>query len=482
MPAVAPLPLLPTFRDPAGSLQLTRHSARRTVHPPYDTHILAFLATPLADTLVAEGKLIPTTVLSPGPSEDPGNNPDASPVAELVLQHPRIPFASYPWEWSPAMWCSAAELTLDLCTRLLDQGYILKDATPLNILFRGNRPIFVDILSIAPVDLSQPIWFAYAQFVRTFLLPLLAHAQLGWPLEASLNRRDGYQPEEIYAALPWQKRLQQPARSAVTLPILFAKQKSMATKPFTASDPELTRHILLKTLSNLRAQIHKVTPTNRTSHWTSYTTTATHYSPHQHDQKRDFVTAALIHASPQRVLDIGCNTGTYSLLAANAGASVVSIDTDLHSVDKLYTRLRADSATQQLDILPLHLDLAYPSPATGWKNRESASFLARASGHFDTVLMLAVLHHLLITSHIPLQSIANLTADLTTHHLILEWVPPTDPMFQQLLHSREAIFAHITEAAFRLAFSAHFATLREETLENGRILFLFQKLSPTSQE
>lgn len=466
MPSAALLPLLPTFRDPAGSLQLTRHSARRSVHAPYDTQILAFLATPLAKALVAEGKLVASQILPP----DPGD----APHSPLTLQHPRIPFASYPWEWSPAMWLSAAELTLELCTRLLAEGYILKDATPLNILFRGNCPVFVDILSIAPADLTQPIWYAYAQFVRTFLLPLLAHTQLAWPLEASLTRRDGYQPEEVYPALSWKKRLRQPARSAVTLPTLFAKHKPIATRPMTERDPELVRHILLKTLGNLGNQIRKVTPTNRTSQWTDYTTTATHYTPGEHDRKRDFVTAALAHATPQRVLDIGCNTGVYSRLAASTGASVVAIDTDLHTIDKLYSQLRADPATQPLDILPLHIDLAYPSPSTGWRNRESASFLGRATGHFDTVLMLAILHHLLIASHIPLESVAALAADLTTHHLILEWVPPSDPMFHQLLHGRDSTFSHITEPAFRHAFARHFTTHREETLENGRILFHFQ--------
>ena len=41
------------------------------------------------------------------------------------------------------------------------------------------------------------------------------------------------------------------------------------------------------------------------------------------------VTKALAAAQPTRVLDVGCNTGVYSNLAADAGAEVVSVDTDL---------------------------------------------------------------------------------------------------------------------------------------------------------
>ena len=82
------------------------------------------------------------------------------------------------------------------------------------------------------------------------------------------------------------------------------------------------------------------------------------------------------------------------------------------------------------NILPLCVDLAHPTPSAGWENRENASFLSRCSGHFDTVMMLAVIHHLLLRSQIPMDRIAAFCSNLTTRHLILEWVPPTDSKFQ----------------------------------------------------
>ena len=90
-------------------------------------------------------------------------------------------------------------------------------------------------------------------------------------------------------------------------------------------------------------------------------------------------------------------------------------------------------------------------------------------------MMLAVLHHLLLRNQIPMDRIATLCSNLTTRHLILEWVPPTDPKFQELLRGRGAIYTHITEAAFRDAFAEHFTTIDELTLVNGRTMLHLRK-------
>jgi SAM-dependent methyltransferase len=464
-----------TFRDPAGSIEIRPDGAFRHVNPAYASEILAFLSLPIATRLVASGQLISTEVLTPFAAEATKQKDSQT----LLLQHPRVSFVSYPWEWAPALWLSAAELTLNLCSDLLKDGWILKDATPLNVLFQGVQPVFVDVLSIERADLKQPIWLAYGQFIRTFLLPMLAHARLGWPLQVALTRRDGFEPEEIYAALSWTQRLRQPALSSVTLPMLLSRRttEAAAAEPGTApvsrtmSDPEIARQVLLRTLSGLRSGMRRVTPSHRDSTWSNYVNTAKHYTSEDHAEKRAFVSAALATAQPSRVLDVGCNTGVYSLLAADAGAEVVSIDTDLQAVDRLSTTLKGSGK----NILPLCVDLARPTPSAGWENRENASFLSRATGHFDTVMMLAVLHHLLLQSQIPLAHIAELCNKLTTRNLILEWVPPQDSKFKQLLRGRGDLYTHLTETAFRQAFATHFTILREVTLSNHRILFHFTK-------
>ena len=172
----ADAPRINTFRDPAGSLYFENGKVLRSVRAEFEAFVLEFITSDFAHNWVSSGQLIPTEVL--------GRRADGS----LLLEHPLISFPSYPWEWTSGQWNAAAELTLQLCEGLLEIGLILKDATPMNIMFDGPNPIFVDLLSVERRDPSNPIWNAYAQFVRTFLLPLAAKEHLGWPLAASISQ------------------------------------------------------------------------------------------------------------------------------------------------------------------------------------------------------------------------------------------------------------------------------------------------------
>ena len=84
------------------------------------------------------------------------SSPHRCALAGQRLLHPRIPVATYPWEWTPSQWLAAAELTLSLCEEALSEDWILKDATPLNVLFLGPRPVLVDVLSFERRDPASP--------------------------------------------------------------------------------------------------------------------------------------------------------------------------------------------------------------------------------------------------------------------------------------------------------------------------------------
>ena len=58
-----------------------------------------------------------------------------------VLEHARIPFVSYPYEWTFGMLKDAALLHLDLLEAALGAGMILKDSSAYNIQWRGTQPI-----------------------------------------------------------------------------------------------------------------------------------------------------------------------------------------------------------------------------------------------------------------------------------------------------------------------------------------------------
>jgi SAM-dependent methyltransferase len=207
--------------------------------------------------------------------------------------------------------------------------------------------------------------------------------------------------------------------------------------------------------------------------WSDYQDSCS-YTDANFAAKEEFVSTALAEFKPGRVLDIGCNTGHFSDLAARAGAKVVAIDSDLGCVGALWRQ----ASDQNREILPLVVDLCRPSPAEGWRNRECASFLERATGAFDMGLMLAVLHHLLVTERIPLDEVLDLAAELTTDLLIIEFVPPDDEMFQTIARGREHLHADLTQASFEAACRRRFQIVRSKQLDGAhRQLYLLRKMS-----
>ena len=165
-----------SFRDPGGFVFRSGSRLLRAIEPSAFEILKQFLASTSARNFIAARQLVITNF--PDPLEFSFDFPADYHLAE----HECIPFPSFPAEWPREMLVSAGFLTLDLADECLTHGWLLKDATPYNILFRGPSPIFVDVLSFEHRDVQLGIWPAYAQFVRTFLLPLLAEKE---------NRRQG---------------------------------------------------------------------------------------------------------------------------------------------------------------------------------------------------------------------------------------------------------------------------------------------------
>lgn len=456
-----PEDLLPTFRDPAGSLRIAGEYAIRTIHAPARDDVLVFLASEFYQRAQARGDIVSTVV------EDRSDG--------LTLLHPRVPVPTYPWEWTSSQWVAAARLTLDLCEEALAAGWMLKDATPLNILFVGARPVLVDVLSFERWDQKTSLWLAYGQYTRTFLLPLVMNRLVNWPLELSFFRRDGYEPAELYDALRWRQRLSRTALWPITLPTWLDRRKGASEKATGAvkqgGDPELNAHILKRTLTNLRRSTEAAMPGSTGSAWAEYVQTSTHYTAADNEAKHAWVAGVLERLRPAFVLDIGANTGEYSLLAASKGAQVVALERDAAAADRLFQRARDKNSSIQT----IHADLARPTPASGWENREASSLLSRLAARFDLVMMLAVIHHLLLMEQIPLPAILALCHRLTKRYLVVEWVPVSDPMFQSLMRGRDSLYGHLSEGDLRAAADGLFREVERFALQNGRVLYLFEK-------
>ena len=476
--------LASSFRDPGGVVFRWDERVFRAVNALGAEDLAAFLGAPSCQRAVTRGQVVGTRLLSDDETLPLLANPQVRSAFEsvsgrILLEHQRIAFPSFPYEWIPEMLHAAAELTLDLAQSLLTDGIGLKDGTPYNILFRGPDPVFIDVLSFERRRPGDPTWLPYAQFVRTFLLPLLVQKHFGLGLEQLLTtRRDGLEPEEVYRWAGPVERLRPPFLSLVSIPTWLGGRQNRTHddsiyRKKTLQDPAKAEYILQALLGGLRRSLAKVAPSaGRKSAWSDYMVSNLNYSADHFAAKQSFVSQTLAEFAPQRVLDVGCNTGHFSAIAARTGASVVSIDYDPVVLGDVWRQARAE----KLAILPLVVNLARPTPSTGWRNREWPSFLERARGSFDAVFMLAVIHHMLVTERIPLHDILKLAAELTNDLLVVEFVAPGDAMFQRLVRGREELHQGLTREVFEAACLPHFEIVRSQHLPGAtRWLYALRK-------
>ena len=234
-----------------------------------------------------------------------------------------------------------------------------------------------------------------------------------------------------------------------------------------------TTFVLERLFRRLRRQLGRARPRHRkNSTWSDYMASVENFPPNYLWEKELFLREVLAEFRPRRLLDVGCNTGHFSVITARAGASVVAIDQDPLVIGQLWS----EAAEQQLDILALVVDLTRPSPAIGWCNKENQSFLDRARTSFDAVLMLALVHHLMVSERIPLAQILSLAAELTTDLLIVEFVSPDDPMFRRLLRGRGHLFEGLSNDVFRTACLKDFHIVRSRRLaQTDRWIYLLRK-------
>ena len=481
-PAASSPALTASFRDPAGSLFGYHGRVLRVVNRVGVADLEAFLASPSGQKLMAGGGVARTRELDAAERDFLLADPAVPELYQarggrMILEHERIDFPSFPYEWTAGMLHAAGLLTLDLAQALLADGLGLKDGTPYNVLFRGPEPVFIDVLSFERRETGDATWLPYAQFVRTFLLPLLANQAYGLGLDQILTtRRDGLEPEEVYRWSRPLQRLKPPFFSLVSMPTWLGgrhKQDDHSIYQKKLGDPEKARFILDTMLNGLRRTLKRLKPAEGArSVWSDYMTVNNNYTADHFQAKQRFVGEALAEFPARSVLDVGCNTGHFSAIAARSGARVVAVDYDPVVLGAVWRQARAE----KLDILPLAVNLTRPSPGTGWRNQECSSFLDRARGKFDAVLMLAVIHHMLVTERVPLADIIDLAAELTTKLLIIEYVAPDDSMFQRLTRGREELHQDLTAELFENLCRRHFDIVRVQHEEGAtRWLYLLRK-------
>lgn len=365
-----------------------------------------------------------------------------------LLEHDRIPFVSYPYEWTFGMLKEAALLQLDLLDAALAEGLTLKDATPYNVQFVGPRPVFIDVGSFERLRPAEP-WAGYRQFCALFLYPLMLTAYRGVSFQPWLRGSlEGIAPADAAALLPRRRGVTINARLLARLERKQGETSARATASGLAKagfKPEI-----------IRANARKLRKVVGRLEWDAPPTAWTGYEADR--DKLAFATAVAERVKPALAWDLGANDGTFSRAIAPHAGTVVAMDADHAVAERLF-------AAGEPNVLPLVVDLADPSPARGWALSERPDLLTR--GRPQLTLSLAVIHHLAITRNVPLPRIVEWLATFGGTHVV-EFPHRDDPMVERLLDAKAA---HDTRpdydlASFEAALQAHFVVLRHEQVRS----------------
>ena len=448
-----------SFRDPSGFMFIREGRIYRQVNEIYRENYDHLMTSGLYQALTDAGLMVA--------HEEAGIDLAQTQDAYKILRPEQIDFVSYPYEWCFSQLKDAALATLAIQKKAFDFGMTLKDGSAFNIQFVGSRPILIDTLSFEKYRQGQA-WVAYRQFCQHFLGPLALMARRDVRLSQLLRVHiDGLPLDLVSKLLPGSSWLNFSLLSHIHLHA--RSQLHFADRPVKVKDHKMSKLGFMGIIDSLETAVGKMKWQPRGTQWGDYYD-ETNYSDGAMSDKKRIVAEFLERVTPTVTWDIGANTGIFSRIAAAIGSQTISFDVDPAAVEKNYLEC-VDKKEKK--ILPVVLDLANPSGGIGWENQERRSLLER--GPADTVLALALIHHLAIANNLSFGKIADFFQKIC-RWLIIEFVPKSDSQVQRMLATREDIFSDYGQEAFEGAFGRYFAIERSVKIKDSiRTLYLMRK-------
>ena len=454
-----------SFRDPAGSIFYVNERIFRKINKFGENRLNFLEKENILQKSIEKNYLIQTKILK----DDEKNKLNLN-VSDLILEHKKIPYISYPYEWSFSQLKTAAIFHLDFNLFLLDLGATLIDASAFNIQFIGSKPVFIDALSIEKYVQGEP-WKGHKQFCENFLNPLILKSKKGIKFNNWFKGNlEGIETDDLDKLLSiFDKFSYNIFTHVYLLNKLDHKFKSNKSLKPIKKRKNISKESLILILKQLKKFISDLEDHKSISTWDDYSKNNS-YSEIEENKKKEIVEKFINKNNFNLVADLGCNDGEYSELSLKNGSeNVIGFDFDINAIDKAYQR----ALSKNLNFLPLYFDASNPSGNIGWNEKERKSFKNRAN--FDAILALAFEHHLAIAKNIPLNQVVDWLVSLAPNGLI-EFVPKNDLTVIKMLELKGDIFPNYTLQNFENELRIKTEILSKiQISDSGRTLYEYKR-------
>lgn len=399
--------------------------------------------------------------------------PESLKKYNILLECKKLPFISYPYEWTFDQLKDAALHHLNFQIFLLNKNCILRDSSAFNIQFVKGKPIFIDILSLKKYNEGE-YWIGYKQFCENFLNPLLlGHFKSIQHNQFFRGSIEGLETINLNNLLSLKNKLSFNTFVHVVLQSKLLK-KDIENPHKTRDKKKKLKKFQKKSyfflLRQLKSWIEKLEFKKEKTIWESYDKTNT-YNNKSLSEKENIIENFIKKFKPNKLLDLGCNNGSFSKIALNNGAvHATGIDFDYNAISDAYNMTKKNN----INFLPLLMSLSDPSPNQGWNQNERKGFAERFKS--NALIALALEHHLIIGKNIPISDFIKWIVSLSEIGL-LEFVPKNDQTVQDMLSTKEDIYNDYSEENFEKHLREHVKILYKHKLHNSnRVIYEYKVL------
>jgi hypothetical protein len=453
-------------RDEIGKVFSYNNKILRAIYKHKVDYVNQLLNSGLIDELVDKG-MFPKTTISNYELEGFG----------MVLEHEKIQPVVMPPQWSFDMLKDAGILAIEINEIAKKYGYQTMDCHSYNILFSDNKPVYVDLGSFIIHPKGFKGWFAYENFLQCYYYPLKMIESGNGYLGRLIMSQNSNMPHYSYYYFKYSlAKIISQDKIDLFLSYLYKFKliNYFSREEIAYKTPGILKKLTLflhrtkllpfqrTNLNKLKNKINSISIPNTKTEWGDYHNVLKESNGMIKSTPRfDRILEILRQLEVCDVLEIGGNQGVFSMIISERSdiPTIICTDYDETAVNIMYKVLKKTNHR----VTPALLNFFSPN-----ENNFGGSVYYRFRS--ETVLALALTHHLILTQKMSIRDILERLIKFSKKYVMIEFMPLG--LYSPTSKRKYIVPEWYNVDWFRNNFSQYFHIINEEHLEKNRILFV----------